>query len=181
MSCWLECESAPASTLVQERAIPRGGDTLWLKYLRQDRNVMAPRMWVTVTHDWTDYCVQTVEQPPPLSCDGRLYCAEVKRLTSQGAVILYPPPPPPALSDIAVRRTKAVSAEPPEPTADGLVNLQMQRDRSLSETDRMKDPLTSKCLSALDWIYLPSKHSWFHLITKVCLFDKAGGEKCFVL
>lgn len=39
----------------------RGG-TLWLKYLRQDRNVMAWWMRVTVTHGWTDYGVQTVEQ-----------------------------------------------------------------------------------------------------------------------
>lgn len=44
------------------------GDTLWLKYLRQDRNVMAQRMWVTVTHDWTDYCVQTLERPFELRC-----------------------------------------------------------------------------------------------------------------
>lgn len=44
------------------------GDMLWLKYLRQGRNVMAQRMWVTVTHDLTDYCVQTGEWPFELWC-----------------------------------------------------------------------------------------------------------------
>lgn len=41
---------------------------LWLKYLRQGRNVMAPRMWVTVTHGLTDYCVQTGEWPFESRC-----------------------------------------------------------------------------------------------------------------
>lgn len=47
--------------LVQESPSPLRCATLWLKYLRQDRNVMALRMRVTVTHDGTDYCIQTVE------------------------------------------------------------------------------------------------------------------------
>lgn len=51
------------------------GDTLWLKYLRQDRNVMAQRMWVTVTHDRTDYCVQTAEWPSELWCLPLLCCS----------------------------------------------------------------------------------------------------------
>lgn len=58
----------PSPRFGSRKCYPSRGDMLWLKYLRQGRNVMAQRMWVTVTHDLTDYCVQTGEWPFEFWC-----------------------------------------------------------------------------------------------------------------
>ena len=60
--------NCPALCFGSRKFYSSRGDMLWLKYLRHDRNAMAQRMWVTVTHDWTDYCVQTVGRPFELWC-----------------------------------------------------------------------------------------------------------------
>lgn len=72
----------------------------------------------------------------PLCCDAILYCAEVKRLTSQGAALLYP------LLFLIYQSTEQrpcqQSQESPPPPSSQLtewLNLKLHRDKTLNETD----------------------------------------------
>lgn len=135
--------NCPASTLDQESAIPPGeahcdwsiydktemwwrGECGW--QWRMAEQIMVYRLWSRSS-----------------SGDARLYCAEVKRLTSPGAAISHPSFFPPPYS--RPQKSDRVNTGRLSP-ADALVNLKIQSDRTRPKTDRESVLLTSACLSA---------------------------------